>query len=816
MASAQVLPNSVTASRKQEHLEAGKRRLEEFRKKKAADRAKKVASTSQLHAADVGLHAKLPLENEHVRLTDSDGAGTSDGVGRSVTEPSGVASKNDNRSIEFVQNKEPGSSYGTHADPPLSTNYNNSFSSETMHKQAKDQEFNRYNASESAGPVNVNNGPQNKEKNDEFDIYSRASGRLPYGIATDQSIAVWPQALRDIDSNSSQSSNYGLEDAQSKDNDGHMKDFTVINPGTSPVLAANVSSENSGSILLQNKFGYTSPLASTPASSSYEDSSLEVGQNMHGVLKSNNTMISDMREKKLSSSVGHLPSANGSPLWPSESRSTGFSFDSRSSSNHVPLYPAVAETNTRRSRPSFLDSNNMPRVSSASLPLPEPEKAESFSSEVHNMGIMASTASEKSFTEIERMEPFSKLRIPNASSAFEHSAISSVSAGNEGDLHRHSVNENSMERKHDFYSRKQDEDFSALEQHIEDLTQEKFSLQRALEASRALAESLAAENSSLTDSYNQQGSVVNQLKSDMEKLQEEIKAQLVELESVKIEYANAQLECNAADERAKLLASEVIGLEEKALRLRSSELKLERQLENSQAEFSSFKKKMSSLEKERQDLQLTIDALQEEKKLLQTKLRKASANGKFVDASKSPTTKKDVSTSTEDLVHRDDADSTSDPSSLEMHSTAPLLGSNASSSPLLPDNRQFDLEVFSLNIPPDQMRMIQNINTLISELTLEKEELLQVLSAESSQSSKLKELNKELSRNLEAQTQRLELLTAQSMANENVPARQPDPRTTHDNTPYADEGDEVVERVLGWIMKLFPGGPSRRRTSKLL
>lgn len=41
-------------------------------------------------------------------------------------------------------------------------------------------------------------------------------------------------------------------------------------------------------------------------------------------------------------------------------------------------------------------------------------------------------------------------------------------------------------------------------QHIEDLTQEKFTLQRALEASRTLAESLASENSSLTDSYNQQ------------------------------------------------------------------------------------------------------------------------------------------------------------------------------------------------------------------------------------------------------------------------------------------------------------------------
>ncbi|KAG4135652.1 hypothetical protein ERO13_D08G229150v2 [Gossypium hirsutum] len=56
-----------------------------------------------------------------------------------------------------------------------------------------------------------------------------------------------------------------------------------------------------------------------------------------------------------------------------------------------------------------------------------------------------------------------------------------------------------------------------------------------------------------------------------------------------MEYANAQLECNEVDERANILASEVIGLEEKACQLRSNELKLERQLENSQAEISSFK-----------------------------------------------------------------------------------------------------------------------------------------------------------------------------------------------------------------------------------
>ncbi|OIV98671.1 hypothetical protein TanjilG_23963 [Lupinus angustifolius] len=54
------------------------------------------------------------------------------------------------------------------------------------------------------------------------------------------------------------------------------------------------------------------------------------------------------------------------------------------------------------------------------------------------------------------------------------------------------------------------------------------------------------------------------------------------------------------------------------------------------------------------------------------------------------------------------------------------------------------------------------------------------------------------------------------MVNENIPANQPDSHTIYENSTYADEGDEVVETVLGWIMKLFPGGPSRRRTSKLL
>jgi len=141
--------------------------------------------------------------------------------------------------------------------------------------------------------------------------------------------------------------------------------------------------------------------------------------------------------------------------------------------------------------------------------------------------------------------------------------------------------------------------------------------------------------------------------------------------------------------------------------------------------------------------------------------------------------------------------------------------SDASTSSLVSDDRILALPVAS-DIPHDQLRMIENINSLISELALEKEELVGALRIESSNCAKLKDLNKDLSQKLEAQTQRLELLTAQRMANESVLARPIDTHSIQDTTEYTDEGDEVVERVLGWIMKLFPGGPSKRRTSKLL
>ncbi|CAA6657163.1 unnamed protein product [Spirodela intermedia] len=67
MASAQVMQNSAAgSSRKQGHLEAGKRRLEEFRKKKAEGKAKKAVSTGQLLSSDIDHLDKLPQDRGNV------------------------------------------------------------------------------------------------------------------------------------------------------------------------------------------------------------------------------------------------------------------------------------------------------------------------------------------------------------------------------------------------------------------------------------------------------------------------------------------------------------------------------------------------------------------------------------------------------------------------------------------------------------------------------------------------------------------------------------------------------------------------------
>ncbi|MFQ6632341.1 hypothetical protein Gotur_009314, partial [Gossypium turneri] len=535
MASAEVLPSS----RKQEHLEAGKRRLEEFRKKKAAERAKKAASTTQSYNTDVSLNDKHQLETEQVRAINSDGAGTSEGPN-----PSSLKTINNNKNKTTEVSRENQQVYSNNAfvvPSFLGSDYNSSIT--VMQTHEKSQENEKYGAPWNGGPFS-NDSLHTKRFSNDF-----------------------------------------LE-PKSKEDDGSLKVSAVVTP-ISEDFVTKRSQQNS----LQNKASEGSLLGSNHVLSSFHEDSTQSISGIRG------PMISDPGERNFSSSSSDFPSVLG----PSTqiSGSSEFNFDARGSSSHMPVHSVTDDTISRRSRPSFLDSLNVSKASSGSLFQHDKTTNNAFafhSSQFNSFDTKGSSLFEKPSTEIETMGTFSKLGFPEFPGAREYPGQYSVPVYNDDLLSLNVANENVSEKNHEFYSTKQNEDFAALEQHIEDLTQEKFSLQRALEASRTLAESLAAENSSLTDSYNQQRSVVNQLKSDMEKLQEEIKAQLTELESFKMEYTNARLECNAADERANILASEVIGLEEKvinfligALRLRSNELKLERQLENTVAEISSFK-----------------------------------------------------------------------------------------------------------------------------------------------------------------------------------------------------------------------------------
>lgn len=780
MASAQVMSNSATSSRKQQQLEAGKRRLEEFRKK----RAKKTGAVNQPRpATDATVPEKHASENGQMGAVDAESAFTFSGV---VTLDSG-SSDASNDSVK----KSHGFPCGNGIEPnshinidSSSSNLNNASSPHLPHTEAGEQECQKNGFSALMPQTDFTHGRRAEVQNADYEENSR---RYEDGLLSDQSSARYGLPLQDDTVTAKPERTHSLISTGSSE--------LSMNPNSCVDGVENICPERSGSDWWQRKSDSGNPDISPATSFS------ELGQSIYGSLKSKNLLVS-VDERKPSA----VPSLYSDPAQYSEPFSNRFNFDGNTSTSHSSGLLTASETNNpRRTRPSFLDSLNISRSSASSDFL----HGEAWKSESNEAFVRHDVApiSQKPSTDMGTMEPPLNPGATNLRGNFVGNTFWSQDSY-----------ENHSDQNLEARSQAQNEDFAALEQHIEDLTQEKFSLQRTLDASKALAESLAAENSSLTESYNQQGGVVNQLKYELENLQEEIRAQVAELESIRIQYTNAQLECNAADERAKLLASEVIALEEKALRLRSNELKLEKELEKAQAETTSFKKKLSSLEKERQDLHQTIDALQEEKKLLQNKVRKASVSGISVPVN----LKRDMSTSTDDIGvnhlspgYGEMAESM--PATYEeVHQAAALHSTDG-------DNTQLNLHIGSLGleiamaIPPEQKQMIGNINSLLSELMVEKEELMQALVTETAMSSKMKDLNKELSQKLESQTQRLELLTAQNMAHVNVPARQPSGSpVVQENVPYADEGDEVVERVLGWIMKLFPGGPSRRRTNKLL
>ncbi|KAL6840382.1 hypothetical protein ACP4OV_030192 [Aristida adscensionis] len=769
MASAQA-PSSAAAPSRKEHLEAGKKRLEQFRKKKAAKKA--TAAMEQAKPAVPDVVDNSP-PNVH---TASSGAGLV-----ADAEPSTASTSSAPSAV--YENGPTSSSRGAESlsNGPAIANAPVGVSSLSPQQDVVSDGGSRFYGNLSFSDL-VNGHHENwrgdgslkrVEHSPDKDVQSTSKlsafgNTNSLGSASSSAVSMpsWGSSLSSQVHGTEQSNSYSSGTLFGKSEGTYTRDYST----NSDIFGRLRATSKESPQVEQSVYANSQEFGSTFSSSRVADT---VDHDTH---------------------VGITRNA---------AASTPVSFDKQD-----PFMSSGYPTTYTRSRPSFLDSIGVQRAPpTTQTSYGEPAKAtQLFGSSNYQSSVLQQSNQQSTGSNIVDTSLTSGTQEYNhEKGSYGNSTPPDFSLSKEERSLQHG-----NQTFQNFTTHGKDDDFAALEQLIEDLTKEKFSLQRTLEKSQELAETLATDNSALTDKFNQQAHVISQLTSDMERLQEEIQAQLLALESVRTEYANAQLECNAADERAKVLAAEVILLEDKALKLRSSELKLEKEVESLHSEISSYRRKVSSLEKERQHLQSTVEALQEEKKLLHSKLRNIPVNEKVNIIEKSSADKRDASTATEDLDTGEISSSetlTSTVDTLEDARASVLRSNNMSDFP--------SFEEVSSIIPDDQLRMIDNINSLMSELSVEREELLRALRIESSNCSKLKELNKDLTQKLEIQTQRLELLTSQRMANENALAKPTDIRSINDATMYADEGDEVVERVLGWIIKLFPGGP-KRRTSKLL
>lgn len=372
--------------------------------------------------------------------------------------------------------------------------------------------------------------------------------------------------------------------------------------------------------------------------------------------------------------------------------------------------------------------------------------------------------------------------------------------------------------------------------------------------------------------------MVNQLKEVIEQLEERIKEREGYAMALMAERDRAHQDFAAAREQSQTMAGEVIVLENRIRTLRSHELKMEKDMGSLDAEVESHRKQAAAWEKDRSHLQTLIDALQEEKKVLQVRLRKV-ASGEREFSYRSETSEvvqlkqrvlADASTSTDDLppsplkissegpstplespsldswhhgrrfeeplsgqstaqssLVRSTHESSRSPFMLspfssDLHSHLPFSDPGPSSLPVSIGSPQSGgyqnilLPVSTTSIPADLMRTINNINDVIASLGEEKTAMVKALKEESKGAAELRALNADLSRKLAATTQQLELAVSQRMAEGSSTSGLTTSRHASAALDYVDEGDEVVDRVFTWIMQLFPSRSSRRNGVKRL
>jgi len=237
--------------------------LEEFRKKKAAERAKKTSNSSQVHNSDDSLNKKQSSEVENVRINESDGVTTSDGVGGAVSDSSTSGIGNDKTQNLFSQSSNQGSLAGktSPARNDLSTP-----STSLVEAHSNTDEYNRYNASLVTASSDFS---QKNETNNVNDIYV-----IPSGKTNHQNVPLRLQESQEYDSNASQFSFRGMNDDQSNKSNSPLKDYAVTDYLTSH-FPSKISPQNSVDALQQIKL-----TNSSTSDSGYSHSSLSGGNSL--------------------------------------------------------------------------------------------------------------------------------------------------------------------------------------------------------------------------------------------------------------------------------------------------------------------------------------------------------------------------------------------------------------------------------------------------------------------------------------------------------------------------------------------------------
>lgn len=234
--------------------------LEEFRKKKAAEKAKKAASTNQVQASE-GVSEKQLSESECVRLVDFDAAGISDSVRATSLEPSGIVINNDIKETETSQKSSDSFSQDASSNPFASANNIDLNSEVPIPSHIQNKDFRGGNTSNISEQLNGHYSlPVKKET-------GRASESAPYRFPVDHSVDQLPSGT--ADSSSNQSGFHGISETLPHISDSNLNNHSVIKSSESSIYQ-NGLPENSGSILLHDKPGYRDRFYSSFPFSSYE------------------------------------------------------------------------------------------------------------------------------------------------------------------------------------------------------------------------------------------------------------------------------------------------------------------------------------------------------------------------------------------------------------------------------------------------------------------------------------------------------------------------------------------------------------------